>query len=202
MIANMKLYYRIIITDKNGKVTKRTRWRKSRSFLLQWMQMIEFITRHSWGGSGVTVTIKETGGTSRSFAASIIQTLSQCNLLAPDDNSGYGLVVGSGITAPTNIDYKLNTQIAHGVGAGQLDYGAQSYTSSAVVGANVDLVLTRPFYNGSGNSITIKEIGAYILLVDASTNGYSVCIIRDVVSDTPVPNAETATVQYTLRTTI
>ena len=45
-----------------------------------------------------------------------------------------GIVVGSGSTAVTISRYALATQIAHGVGAGQLSYAAQTYTAPTTDG--------------------------------------------------------------------
>jgi len=125
------------------------------------------------------------------------------SVFAADNNDAYGIVVGSGTTPPTSSDYKLETKIAHGVGAGQLDYGAHSLTVAAVVGSNVDLVISRTLYNGSGATVTIKEIGVYEYGDHPFLGGMKVAmLIRDVITPVEVEVGETVSVQYTLRTTV
>ena len=194
------LYNRIVIHDKNGKLVKRTHWKISKSFVLQFLQHIDFMSTHSYGNQGVSVPIKDVN------AASINLWINQGAILyfavfAGDNDSGYGILVGTGTTAVTNIDYKMETKIAHGVGAGQLDYGAHSRTAAQVVGANVDLIISRTFYNGSGNSITVNEIGIQCQTVGPAGGAYSFLLARDIITPVAVANAQTLTVQYTFRTT-
>ena len=202
MNETIRLYYRVTVTDREGRIKSRTRLRKSHSFVLQFVQMLEYLMRHGVAGSSVIVSVKDVGNTARDVTTAALASNKHFGFLAGDDISTYGIVVGTGTGAEANTDYKLGTQIAHGVGAGQLDYGAQSFTAAAVVGANVDLVLYRPFYNGSGNTITVNEIGMYHGSHDTSDTARYFCTVRDVVAATNVLNTETVTVQYTLRTTV
>ena len=190
------LLYRCIITDKNGKVVKQTHWRKSRSFVLQYLQLLEGFFR------ATSLSIKDTGGALRSCPYPYSDLSYLFCVGAGDNDSNFGLVVGTGTTAPTNTDYALATQIAHGVGAGQLDYGAHNFTSAGVVGANVDLIVSRTYYNGSGASITVNEVGIYSRNYDSVNVLRYFCIVRDVITAITVANTQTLTVQYTLRTTV
>jgi len=202
MLANMKLYYRIIVKDKNGKVIKKTRLRRSRSFTIAMLQFIEQLICRDYDSTidAPYVIIKNTVGVNKTLHPSMSNSV--CAVFCPDNSSTWGILVGTGTTAPTNMDYNLATQIAHGTGAGQLDYGAHSRVQAREVGSNVDLVISRSFYNGSGNTVTIKEIGFTCASMDDTANPFYFLLARDVVSDTPVLNTETATVQFTLRTTV
>jgi hypothetical protein len=107
--------------------------------------------------------------------------------------------------AESNTDYKLQHQVSDGVAAGTLDYGGQSFTAvPAVVGGNVDCIINRAFYNGSGGTVTVKEVGIYAAWVNGyAAQFYLFCIIRDLLgADVPVLDAETLTVEYTLRTNV
>jgi len=74
-----------------------------------------------------------------------------------------GILVGTGTTGFTSTDTALATKIAHGTGAGQLEYGVCPDTSTttepATVGDKTSMKIARNFINNSGASITIKEVG-------------------------------------------
>jgi hypothetical protein len=198
------LYYRVLIHDKQGTLVKRTRWKESESFVLQFLQHIDVLVNHAQGVAGIAASTKDMGGTSRNLQALTLGPWFTVNFLAvfsADNDATYGVLVGTGTTAVTNVDYKIETLIAHGVGAGQLDYGAHSRTAAQVVGSNVDFVISRAFYNGSGGSITVNEIGISCATVDSGGNTRYFLIVRDVITPVAVANAQTLTVQYTLRTT-
>jgi len=191
------LYYRTIITDKNGKVVKRSRWRKSRSFVIGFLGHVNSYFARAG------VSILNTGNVAKAPLIPIGASGRETMLVnAGDNDATYGFVVGTGTIAPTNSDYKLQTQIAHGIGAGQLDYGAHSFATAAVVGANVDFIGSRSFYNGSGATITVNEIGVYCYTFCTDSYHNYFCLIRDVITATAVLNTQTLTVQYTLRTTV
>jgi len=114
-----------------------------------------------------------------------------------------GIVVGSGVAPPTNTDYKLDTIMGHGIGAGQITYNEMTILGVAVVGANVDLVMYRSFTNNTGADRTVREVGVYVyrnIAVTGTENCYM--IIRDVLGiAVTVPDKCSVTVYYTLRTT-
>lgn len=120
------------------------------------------------------------------------------NGIAGVDNEG--IVVGTGTTAVAWDDYKLETQIVHGVGGGQLSYGAEAHNIPVWNSPYIELVETRPFQNVSGATITVTEIGMYAQHYTGTTDASARCIIRDVLAaSVDVPNGQTLTVQYTIR---
>ena len=205
-MAKVELLYRVLVHDKNGKLVKKGKWRKSKSFVIAFLQHIEvFFTPPQWGGptTGPTIPIIDTANVSQSVRSAAQDSYTMFVVFAPDDDDSYGIVVGTGITAPTNSDYALETQIAHGVGSGQLDYGTHSRTTTGVVTTNVDFVITRTFYNGSGATVTVNEIGVYCSTGDFVGTQCFFCIIRDLLAaGVDVLDTQTLTVQYTLRTTV
>jgi len=103
-----------------------------------------------------------------------------------------GIVVGTGSTAWTFEDYKLETLIAHGNGAGQLSYVVTETITDAFVGDVVTTTGQRYFNNNSGGTIGINEVGLYTV----SSVGYGLAT-RDVLGATvDVPNAGQLLVTY------
>jgi hypothetical protein len=200
----LSLLYRCIVTDKNGKIVRRTRWRKSRSFVLQFLKFIEHEWTHAYDTNLLSTSLQNISNAAVSLnnGTGASAAIRRFCIFAPVNTSAYGIVVGTGTTPPTNSDYALATIIAHGVGAGQLNYGASSYTGADVVGSNVDFILTRTFYNGSGANITVNEIGIYAESMSTAGVAEAFCVIRDVITAVTVANTQTLTVQYTLRTTV
>jgi hypothetical protein len=191
----LQLLYRTVITDEKGKIVKRGRWRKSRSFVKAFLQ-------HVYGSLfSATISVIDTGNAARTLTSPTGYTQPHLDINAAADNSAYGFVVGTGTTAPTNTDYALVAQIGQGTGENQLDHGVHSVTIPAVVSGNVDMVISRAFYNGSGATITVKEIGIYCRSYDGAMRYF--CVVRDVLAaSVDVLDTQTLTVQYTLRTTV
>jgi len=95
-----------------------------------------------------------------------------------------GIVVGSGNTAPTPLDFIMQTLITQGVGAGQLQYQPQTAPiGTTVTGAITSFTLERLMVNGSGGDVTVNEIGLYNLFVQ------TFLIYRDVLGSSDIiPN--------------
>jgi hypothetical protein len=96
-------------------------------------------------------------------------------------------------------DYKLQHQLTG------FTYLGTIWNSTLVTGGNVDLVFSRGFYNGSGSSIDVKEVGLGIQSLDWHSYGDTnfFLILRDLLAGAvTVDPGDTATVQYTLRTNV
>ena len=112
------------------------------------------------------------------------------------DNAG--IQVGTGNTAVTLTDYKLQTAVLHGTAAGKmLKHG--TYTRNYVTGATTSSFdLECMFLNSSGGSITIKEVGVY-----GYSSTYYFCVIRDVLASTvQVDDNEYLLVTYTIQVAV
>lgn len=68
-----------------------------------------------------------------------------------EKHNGFTLFVGSGTTAPTVNDYKLDTPV-------ELDVLA----ASCYQNEDGKVITTRTFYNNTGSSVTLNEIGLYL----------------------------------------
>jgi len=77
---------------------------------------------------------------------------------APDNDSSFGVVVGSGTNPVSLTDYQLSSQIPHGTSTGQLDYDphtvASSYSSTSSY-----VEIARSFVNRSGSDVVVREVG-------------------------------------------
>lgn len=195
------LYHRIVVTDKNGKVKRKTRWKKSKSWNIGFLQHLQFMMIHAYGVVAQTITIADITNTARTFGPATTAYDYFLSAYGADNDGSYGIVLGTGVTAVGNTDYKLATIIAHGTGSEQLDYGSSSFTAAAVVGANVDMILSRAFYNGSGATITVKEMGIYVdsYSTDGVVHAFLIC--RDLIAAVDILDTETASAQYVFRTT-
>jgi hypothetical protein len=115
-------------------------------------------------------------------------------------STAFGIVVGSGNTPPMITDYALQSKIAHGVSAGQLQYGGVTYGAPSSDATTSQFTITRNFANASGDAITINEIGLYVKAktnTDRSPFTRYLMTIRDVIGGgIAVPNGETLTVNY------
>jgi hypothetical protein len=182
----MKLYYEVIVTDRHGRVIFRES-RESRSWLVAYNQLV-------YGGmSSSGQSVKCTDGLNHTQSTTY-------DLLLVARPAGYadrGCVVGSGTTPVTIDDYKLDAQIYHGSGPGQLEhYACTIIYPPSVVGSQCSFQVKRIFHNASGGPVTVREIGVY----GSISNYYDACIVRDVLgAGAPIPHGGAITVIYTVR---
>ena len=125
------------------------------------------------------------------------------NSNGPINDATYGPVVGTGTTAPVTTDYVLETQIAHGNGAGQLAHQETAVDNVSYNATTCALRIRRNFNNNSGAPINITEIGLYGQDIKPVSLTRIFCLIRDVLAAPfTVPNGGTAQLEYTLQTTV
>lgn len=185
--------WEVEVRDKDGKITDH---KKGRNSLLVGMTSLLMSYFDYVVASGLT--LKDIGNVSRSAISYVyLGNWMGFNVVGPAASASYGIVVGSNNTGVTADDYKLNTLIAHGVGAGQLQYLIT--TLNAVVNASPrsNMRIDRTFTNGSGAPVTVRELGIYV-----AAGGFYFCICRDVIADTVVANGSSLFVKYTLYITI
>lgn len=146
----------------------------------------------------------DTSNVSRQLSTVLNYTAS--GFLGPVSNSSYGVQVGTGTTAVTINDYKIETLIAHGTSTGQLQYSAGTITAPSVDATTTTLRLSRVFTNGSGATITVNEVAltSYFNTINGSNDYYGAYFLmcRDLVSPIEVTNGQQLTINYNLKTTI
>lgn len=179
----------LTVKDKKGKVTDH-RVMRSRSFVRQFLELL-------WIQA---LQVSENSPYQIRDTSNILRNINEtCYTFACNAGTGvvtHGIIVGTGTTAPTIDNYAIETLIAHGVGAGQLQYSAVTFGAPASDATTSQFTITRNFANGSGAAITVNEIALYDKgnkLLDA----YYFMVIRDVIAGgISVPNGQTLTVNY------
>ena len=114
-------------------------------------------------------------------------------------NSSVGIIVGTGNAANSLSTYALQTPIANGTAAGQLQYGTTG-TNLTTSGSTVTVLVTRSFTNSSGGTITIAEVGTYINNAGAE---FTFAFSRDVLATAiSLANGASTTIYYNFQLTI
>lgn len=189
----IQLLLRCVVRDPDGKIISDTGQKPTKSFVIQFLEFMKGLF------DGFQLTATAVNGAESFIFLHSVGSSSSFNIGAGAGNSGFGIVIGTGVTAEDNEDYKLEIQLTEGVGAGNITHGAVSYGDAGVAGANVDFLLSRTFTNNTGSLIGVKEAGVYT----ATVQPYYHCIIRDVLPGTVnVPFRCSLTLYYTLRTTV
>jgi hypothetical protein len=147
------------------------------------------------GMAQTTLNIPDTGNVLRT----ITPTQYNYRAVATAGDATFGVVVGTGTQANDVGAYALQTPIANGTGAGQLQYGAVSVTSPTTVGQKRQMTIARVFTNNSGASITVNEVGLVIYGNNGSTN-YDFLVERTLNTNT-IANGASATWTYTISIT-
>lgn len=192
----VQLLIRCIVRDPDGKVIRDTGEKKAKSFVIQFLEFL-----YGMLNAPATVMATATDGTEQEIYDASDSPDRHMRVDGGINNDLMGIVVGTGDTAETNTDYALDTQIEDGTGAGQLVHGSCTIGAVAVVGANVDMQVTRTFTNGSGDTITVTEAGIYARQAYSAWKYH--CLIRDVLpAGIDVPNLCSISIIYTLRTTV
>jgi len=187
-LFNLYLEIAILTRWKGGLLKRTVLIAPSKSFLKQWVQA----TRGIWGQTTESNT-KDTGGVLR------VCNPANFRITAAAGDATHGIALGTGTAAVAIDNYKLQTQINHGSGAGQLDHKAQTLDAFQVVGSVASFRNRRQFENLSGSTITVKETGIYA----RDSVGQYFCTVRDLlVSTQDVLNGQIIEARYTFRATV
>lgn len=189
---SFRAYIETVVRDGSGKVISRHK-KRSRSFVRGFNHMLNAQARQESSPSPAIQT-PDTGGTTRS--------LRNCSdPFIADSGVGvvtFGIRVGTGSTAVDIEDYALETPIAEGAGAGQLNHQATTCTYVGVVGSECSFTCQRQVNNNSGGDITIHEAGIYNKFRMVGLSQIYIMSCRDLV-DELVPNTGNITVTYTIK---
>ena len=205
--ANLDLFYELEVRDKNGKLISKRRSR-SKSLLRNFALMLRGLMAGNLGGvisksnwdSKVTVTA--TDGTtfqypSMNSSPNNMDADSAMEASALERTDEYGVVVGTGSTAVTRDDYKLESQVPDGFADGQLVHGKTTVEDVNGDPPSSVFRIIRTFTNEGSTTISIYEIG----LIVKAQNKY-VLIARDVLDTAQdVPAGATLTVRYIFKVT-
>jgi len=199
--GSLVLSYNYEIRNKNGNILRKSRERRSHSFVKQFIQML-YVT-----SSGITsyAGVIDTSNTSRTLAYQRPSSPNPFSATIPTtaSNATFSILVGTGSTAVALTDYTIQTLIAHGTGAGQLSYSSTVFGAPATDALGTSFRVTRDFTNSSGSTITINELGIVSQVSDSGDQNRLFLIIRDIASPAiTVLNGQQLTINYNLKTLI
>lgn len=193
-MKNLELFYRLHVRERNGISVFDSGVIPGHSFCKQFGQLMFNVGFECGLTSPVAVT---------NTAGSSVTTLAGMNRGLQTDagttTSTYGIQVGTGTSAESINDTALQTQIAHGTGAGQLQYGSMTFGAPSTTATTTTFRFTRVFTNGSGGTVTVQEIG---LVSRDIINTNSFLWVRDLTGAVAVGNGSQLTVNYDFTTTI
>lgn len=187
---NLSLYYQLEIRDADGKIVRRTRNRRAKSLVANFIHHIRMAFANA------NASMLDTAGTSRT-GDSPANTLNWMTIVSSSNTRG--IVVGTGTTVVDIANHQLATIIGDGAGAGQLNHGSQTFGSVVVTSTQASFTIQRVFTNNSGASITVEECGIYCTTEDTGNVDRNFCLARDLTGSVVVPHQATLTVTYTLK---
>jgi hypothetical protein len=194
---NIDLYYSFQVRNQDGTLALDSGRREGHSFTKQFAQLM-FNSRMFGLARFTPESVTDITGASITAFRNMIDGFSA---IAATGVSNRGLQVGSGTTAESIDDYVLATQIAHGTSAGQLQYGTATFGAPSTDSTSTTIRFTRVFTNGSGNTVTVKEIGLvgrHLFPIPEA----SYLLIRDLTGDIDVLDGQQLTVNYDLVTEV
>jgi hypothetical protein len=181
------------------------RVKKAESYVRQFMDLL--LVQMMGITEVAPLQVIDTSGAEKDIAHSSLNF--DCSAVANVDS--YGVVVGTGSTAPTINNYGLENKISHGAGVGQLQYGGVAFGLPTSNLNTSHFTVTRDFANASGATIVVYEIGLYVSgdmpvikpgTTSRANDSYRptvsyFCTIRDViVAGITILNGETLTINY------
>lgn len=177
----------LTVKDREGHITER-RLMRSRSFVRQFLELL-------WVQAfplpeAVPLSIRDTGSAYRdSWMAGL-----NFNVDAGLGNESYGIIIGSGTTAPAIDDYCIETIIPHAT----MNYSDVVVATPTHDATTAQFTITRDFSNVSGGTVTVNELALYV-----RGTSYYYMAIRDVVGGgISVPDGQTLTINYRIQATV
>jgi hypothetical protein len=208
----INLLQRVQVYAKDGTVKSDTGFVQSHSFTKVFLNLVYGMTYVAAGGTGPSVSLHDTSDTERALVKvtpggtpNYAGETTVMPLKSAENDDTYGIVIGTDNTTPTNDDYNLLAQVAHGSGSGEMLHGPHSVVAPYEDGQSIKYELSRTFNNQSGAAITLREIG---MITRAHYGGYNsntfalLLVARDVFSDVEVGDEETVQITYVFETSI
>lgn len=153
------------------------------SFVANFIKILAMQCSHHYAmDTGSAQTLKDTGGSVRTgddTYAGNRTSVFDCNALVTDDT--HGILVGTGDTAVDINDYVLDTPVAEGGSATQMNYGNHSVVVPADDESTYSYAgITRTIVNNSGSAIEVAEIGLVACMRWDSSNLRYFLLLREV----------------------
>lgn len=197
-MVNIQVYKYWEIKSNDGKIRK-TRRLKCHSFVFNFILLMEWLMAHTYSTTGDTVTFTDTASASQAIVNGALDSNDFGGVESGTTDATYGMRVGTGTTAPTINDVGLQTPIAHGTGSGQLSHAATVVSAARVEGTSGKLLISRTFTNSSGGSITVRESGLIMAILNTAQK--NVLIIHEA-ENQAIGNGTSGTLYYDIVGTV
>jgi hypothetical protein len=192
------------VRDKDGKLIQKGKFPAK-----SWVGNIIGLLSCLVSGMTCTTSVSGYGGYSRTDLTDVGSTarglfmgcFSGGSVLGGNAGAGvdtFGILIGTSDTPVALSQFALGAKITHGTGSGQMQYGA-STVDVMVKNSSWYFRAIRTFTNGSGATITVREIGLFLRLpITNASDGYAPFMLaRDVpASPINVPSGSTLTLRY------
>lgn len=179
----LKTEIRAELYAPDGKLIRRYPWKRANSLLKAFIQLLAVQI------SALAHTIKDTGGVDRSISGNAANFHSAAGIATISQ----GVLIGTGTTSVTMLDFKLETQVTTNI--------THSVSSFAVENPSTGswrLALSRGFTNNTGATLEVRESAIYCY---GGGFTYFFCIDRTLYS-VSVPNGVTLTLTYRITVTL
>jgi len=189
---NIDIRLTITVKDKDGKIIK-VHKQKSHSFVANFLNILGNQFYNIYNNNNAIYNVTNTSGSEGEMNYAM-------NMNDSSNDSTYGIIIGTGKTAPAPGDYEMESQITNGTGSGQMQYGSHTFNPSSgtvnISSSTSSFQISRQFTNNSGSSITVSEVG--IIINAPFTNGtvVQVLIVHDLLSS-PITVANLSVLQIT-----
>lgn len=169
--------------------------KKAESFTRQMLDLLQVAFNQNTPRS--PLSIRDTGNTLREISS----TIQIFNTDAGIGDVTFGIIIGTGNTAPAITNYVIETIIPHAT----MSYSAMAYGAPASDATTSQFTMTRNFANVSGGNVTVNEIALYVKGGMGYMQGifavapaiYYFMTLRDVIAGgITVPNGQTLTINY------
>jgi len=197
MTPGIQPYYSYTITDKKGKIIRKSRTYKCRSFLRNFMIML---------ANGITHYPQTIYANGSSYATT--ETMKYWDTFS-NNNARFtylNIIVGNGVGAVTPTNTWLSSEVtsltpqALSIGAVQTRPASDEWPDSNYYD------MTKVFTNGTGSPVILTEMGLYIYYYYQYYSDYRpfwILLIRDLFpGQVTVANGQSITLKYTIRAII
>ena len=194
-MGSTRLYLEYELIDGNGRLLRKGR-RRANSFVgniiaLLWSLMTSKTsggTYNIWASRSVII---DTGNVARPLN---INTRANANT----SEHLFGIRVGTGTTAVAIDQYDLASPIVHGTAAGQLLYGITTIETITRGATEWLFRIIRTFSNLTDSTITVNEVGLFLLSENTGSVLYQFMLARDLILGLDIAPGATLTMRYVL----
>jgi len=173
----MKAYIKGTIFDKNGALLEDREFEEAHSLLPNILKVL-YVYLSQVAGYGVITS---------GAGAAISVNVAWLSVNAADNTTNYGILIGSGTTAPAFTDYSMTSQTVTSVYHRVVNFAINNPTANSI-----EIIISRTFQNNTGSILTISEVG----LVSYQGSGSNLLMLDHTLYTVTVPIGGAITLAY------